>query len=154
MRRLALGRNGPIFNSERLLAPNAWAGPQPIHFSAQDGQGLLVSDAERPHASRELPGFAGRELPGRRRRTGDERAVSPTGLEEAGSFQFAVRASHRVDRQAEIGGELADRGQTDVRLKTAAVDRAGNLFPDLLKRGQRRLGIQDDKIDQVHRLHV
>jgi len=132
-------------------------GSDPIHGSAHDGEDLLVTYPELPHVSDEFFGFAGRDLPGGRRSAGDEGPVSSPGLETTGKLQLAIRAGHRVDGQAEIGGELTDRREPDGGEKSATVDGGGNLFPDLLKRGHRRVGIQDNKVDQINqirRIHV
>ncbi len=125
-----------------------------IRGSAHDGEGLLVSDPELPHVADESFCLAGRELPGGGWRAGDEGPLSSPGLESSGKFQLAIRARHRVDGQAEIGGELTDRREPDGGEKSATVDGGGNLFPDLLKRGHRRLGIQDNQINQIRPIHA
>ena len=88
------------------------------------------------------------------RRAGDEGPVSSPRLETTGKLQLAIRAGHRVDGQAEIGGELTDRREPDGGEKSTTVDGGGNLCPDLLKRGHRRVGIQGNKINQINQIRL
>ncbi|GAB3892583.1 hypothetical protein GCM10029964_067620 [Kibdelosporangium lantanae] len=61
----------------------------------------------------------------------DHCAVSTSPFDQTRLFEFAIGASNRATGQAEVGSELADRGQSVVRTQDADGDKSGDLLPDL-----------------------
>src|SRR5437867_3241316 len=89
-------------------------------IECESGGGGVGQDAGDKRAPPPLV-FARR--PGLGRRGGHERPDAAAGFEDARPFELCVHAGNRVGVDAEVDGQLADRGQLDARGEAARRDR-------------------------------
>ena len=112
---------------------------------------ISASPTELAHPAGECPGLHDSLVPGHGRLCGHEGAVVAAGGDQSLALELAVGAGHRIDGHAELGGQAPDRGEAHGRLQDTACDGGGDLGADLFVGGDRRSGIQDDR---VHRTFV
>ena len=78
------------------------------------------------------------------------RAATTTGHDQAGDLKLAVAASDRPDGQAQIGGQLSQRGQPRPRPQRTAADEIGQLTAQLLVGRCRVRGVDHQRRDAAH----
>ncbi len=85
---------------------------------------------------------------------GDECPEPSAGFDDAGGLEFAVCASHGVDRQAQLAGQFTDRRQPGTGRQRTVPNCADDLVSKLVEQRATRSPVNSQPLPQLHLLSI